>query len=187
MDEITDIAVEAAADAAVSAAPSGCSRRLRAILLGGLCAVVTLFAYWYFMASPRLPEIDRAQLEEARSLWRQNGPDDYDIEISVTGPRAAVYRVEVRRGKAASAMRDDSPLKDARTLGTWSVSGMFDTIESDVDHLEEPIVINARESHYVSPRAEFHPQYGYPQRYRRIEWGGDIEAGWAVTEFLIVP
>ena len=166
--------------------PKGCSGRFLAIMLGAFLAMLTLLAYLFFTAGPRLGEVDQTRLDKAQQLWKRNGPANYDIEVAVTGPRAAVYRVEIREGNAVTAMRDGSPLKDARTLGTWSVPGMFDTMQSDVDHASEPIQINARESHFVSPRAEFHPQYGYPQRYRRIEWGSDMEVGWEVTEFLLV-
>ena len=91
--------------------------------------------------------------------------------------------MEVRNGQAVRATRDGDELKDPRTLGTWSVPGMFDTMQSDVDHITEPIPISARESHRVSPQAEFDTQYAYPRRYRRIEWGSSIEVGWEVTEF----
>ena len=32
---------------------------------------------------------------------------------------------------------------------------------------------------------QFHPQFGYPQYYRRIEWGSDVEASWEVTQFKV--
>ena len=171
-------------------AGSGCSRLFSTVFFAAVCALLSVLVfytvYMFATAGPRLPEIDQAALDEARDAWRQNGPSDYNIEVAVTGPRAAVYRVEVRGGKATKALRDGDPLTDARTLGTWSVPGMFDTLQLDVDHIDKPIEINARESHFVSPRAEFNSQYGYPSRYRRIEWGSNMEAGWEVSVFEVV-
>jgi len=185
-----DAAKNGAAKNDSAAEPSQSLRRVRAIALGFVCALLTVVVYVvvyaFVTAGPRLPEVDQQRLDEARQTWQEHGPDRYNIEVTVTGPRAAVYRVEVRDGEAVSATRDGSPLKDRRTMGTWSVPGMFDTIQSDVDHAEEPIQVSPRESHYVSPRAQFHPQYAYPQQYRRIEWGSDLEAGWEVTAFEIV-
>ncbi len=171
--------------------------RFRAIALGALgglttvivLTVIVMIAYslWTSMPSgPRLAEINRASFDAARAKWKANGPANYDIEVAVEGLQKAVYRVQVRDGKAVSATRNGAPLTDPRTIGTWSVPGMFDTIASDVEHSEEPIEINSRESHYVTPLAAFDEQYGYPARYRRIEWGSDVEASWTVTDFRIV-
>lgn len=162
-----------------------------AIIWGAIAAILSAIVIWiifaFATAGPRLPEIDQTQLDAARATWKKNGPDDYEITVDVSGTRAAVYRVEVRGGKAIQATRDGAPLTDPRTLGTWSVPGMFDTMQSDVDHIDEPIPISAKESHHVSPRAEFHPELGYPVRYRRIEWGSSIEVGWEVKKFTPVP
>ena len=163
--------------------------RASAIVWGALCAVLTVLVFYivYSLASgPRLSEVSRARFDRAREQWKTKGPRSYDIETAVAGLQKAVYRVEVRDGKVVSAVRNGSPLKDTRTMGTWSVPGMFDTMEVDVDHSEEPIRISARESHYVSPLARFDPTYGYPSHYRRIEWGSDVEASWEVTEFRVV-
>ena len=67
--------------------------------------------------------------------WAEHGPASYDIEVEVRGPQAATYHVEVRDGEAISATRDDYPLKGPRTIGTWSVVGMFHTMEIDLDQL----------------------------------------------------
>lgn len=182
-----DAAEQLAAEPADAPPPRGCSPRVVAVVLGGLCALVTLGVYIYFTSGPRLPEVDQARLDEARQLWRQNGPADYDVEVNFSGPEPAVYRVRVRGGKTLAASRNGTPLKDARTLGTWSVPGMFDTVQRDVEHSIKPIQINPREAQYVSPRAVFDPQYGYPARYRRIQWGSNMQAGWVVTKFEPSP
>ena len=169
----------------------GTQARASAVIWGAIAALLSAVVIWvifaFATAGPRLPEIDQAQLDAARQKWKANGPSDYDITVAVSGTRAAVYHVEVRDGKAIQATRDETPLTDPRTLGTWSVPGMFDTMQSDVDHIDQPIQISEKESHHVSPRAEFHPELGYPIRYRRIEWRSNIEVGWEVTDFQSLP
>ena len=67
----------------------------------------------------------------------------------------------------------------ATALGTWSVPGMFGTIESDLK-------TNAAAPPSQPPlqlRAEFHPTYGYPQRYVRLAWGTKVTTSWNVTMF----
>lgn len=135
------------------------------------------------MSGPRLPEIDQASLDAARKLWRDAGPSDYDIEVQVEGSQPAVYRVSVRGGTAASATRNGAPLDNPRTFATWSVPGMFGTVQSDVDHRRQPIQLGPHEEHFVTPLGRFDPTYGYPAAYRRIEWGGDVEVTWRVVSF----
>jgi len=109
--------------------------------------------------------------------------------VTVHGPQPATYRVEVRDGEAIAAWRNGEPLKSQRTFGTWSVPGMFSTISRDVEAIER-----AAAEHRQRPlilRAAFHAEYGYPERYRRIDngsrKGGDsIAVTWEVVEFRVV-
>lgn len=166
------------------------SSRLWAVALGALLAVATVVVYavvsLIVASGPRLKEIDQADFQAARQRWQEHGPDSYDIEVAVDEMQQVVYRVQVRDGEVTSATRDGAPLTNRRTLGVWSVPGMFNTISIDLEHAEEPIRVGPKEVHYVSPLARFHPRYGYPERYRRIEWGSDVEASWQVTEFRVV-
>src|SRR4029450_13111439 len=83
--------------------------------------------------TPRLtPEVYYAALER----WKAAAPPDYDIEVQVTGPQAAVYRVQARGGQPLAAMRNGHSLNQRRTFGTWSVPGMFSTMARDVDVVE---------------------------------------------------
>lgn len=126
------------------------------------------------------------QFEDAQRRWDQSGPDNYVIEVQVTGRQAATYRVEVRKGEVISAQRNGQPLKQLRTLGTWSVPGMFGTISKDVENLDK-IANNLADD--TTPRfslsTDFDPQYGYPQSYLRLQWGSsNPEVTWKVIEFL---
>ena len=135
------------------------------------------------------PSLSPAQFHAAHEHWKANKIPNYDIEVQVTGPQAATYRVEVRGGEAQAAWRNGQPLLSQRTFGTWSVPGMFSTISRDVEAIER-----AAAEHRQLPlilRAAFHPQHGYPERYRRIDngsrKGGDsIAVTWDVVEFRVV-
>jgi hypothetical protein len=164
----------------------GSGSRLLAIFAGAALALVTVSIYFYWRSGPRLGEIDDARLAAARELWKQHGPASYDIEVTVSGPQAAVYRVEVRDHLVKVATRNGSPLRDQRSLGAWSVPVMFDTIAVDLRAAKNPIRINPKEVQGVTPLGVFHPQYGYPERYRRVQWGADMDASWVVTSFHVV-
>jgi hypothetical protein len=163
------------------------SPRLLAVLLGTLLALVSVAAWMIFFSGNRLPTIDQARFDAAEQLWNKNGPASYDLEVSVKGMEPAVYRVSVRDGEVKSATENGTPLTQRRTLGTWTVPGMFRVIAIDLQHSTDPIQVGPRDVNYVTPQGVFDPQYGYPARYRRIQWGSDIpEASWVVTKFEVV-
>ena len=129
----------------------------------------------------RLPEVDPTTFSAARQRWQSTGPDSYEIEIVVSGVQSAVYRAVVQDGEVQSLHRNGRPLTQRRTMGTWTVPGMFDTMQSDLD-----TVARAGDAAALDLRAAFHPQYGYPMRYQRVErrrWGANPDVSWEVTEF----
>ena len=138
------------------------------------------------------PRLAPAEFYAAFERWKASPPPNYDIEIEVTGPQAAVYRVEVRDGQPAAAWRNDQPLKQRRTFGTWSVPGMFSTMARDVDAVERRAAGQAKPGEVeLILKAEFDPQFHFPRRYQRIEWGSrrgsDAKtATWEVKEFRVV-
>src|SRR5262245_3673828 len=158
---------------------------------GGLGVAATLVVAAIVSRDPT-PALTPALFDAAHERWKANPVADYDIEIRVTGPQPATYRAEVRGGQPAAAWRNGVPLPSARTFGTWSVPGMFSTISRDVE------AIQRRAEGRAPPgapglilRAEFDPQYSYPKRYRRIEWGSRrgsdaVTVTWEVVEFRVI-
>jgi hypothetical protein len=152
----------------------------------GLGVAIVLFVMRQRYYDPT-PALSPAQFHAAHEHWKRHKIASYDIEINVTGPQASVYRAEVRDGEAVAAWRNGQPLQSQRTFGTWSIPGMFSTISRDIEAVEraagsqQPLIL----------RASFHPDYGYPERYRRIDngsrKGGDsITVTWDVTMFRLV-
>jgi hypothetical protein len=75
-------------------------------------------------------------------------------------------------------------------MGTWSVDGMFNTIETDIEHLQAHLDKSAGpEVPNVFLRCFFDPQFSYPARYHRTELsnvGGNQEVSWEVIRFEIL-
>jgi hypothetical protein len=138
------------------------------------------------------PRLTPATFYAARDRWKKTAPADYDIEIRVAGPQAAVYRVEVRGGQPTAASRNGQPLNQRRTFGTWSIPGMFSTMSRDIDVVERRAAGQAKPGEIeLILKAEFDPQYSFPRRYQRIEWGSRrgstaVTVTWEVTEFRVV-
>jgi hypothetical protein len=151
----------------------------------GLLAMIGIAIATRGKISPRLtPEIFQA----AMAQWKQEGSQDYNIEVQVRGNQPATYYVEVRGGDARLALRNGKPLTQRRTFSTWSVPGMFATMSRDVDALERRAAGQADASTPdLNLRATFDPHYGYPARYRRLQYRSSVEVEWEVTRFEVVP
>jgi hypothetical protein len=151
----------------------------------GLVVVLVALRQIHRDPTPTLtPELFYAAYER----WQANALTNYDVEVRVTGPQAAVYRVEVRDGEPQAAWRNDQPLTSRRTFGTWSVPGMFATIMRDVEANERAAANGAAPPLIL--RAAFDANHGYPEQYRRIDngsrKGGDaIAVSWDVIEFRV--
>lgn len=158
-----------------------------AVPLGVLVAYAVWFFVVVFFGRGALPELNRVRFEEAQNRWEKTAPESYNIEIEVAGNQAAHYRVEVRNGEVVSANRNGRPLRQRRTQGTWSVSGMFGTLSSDVENLEKVASGKAdANTPRLRLRAFFHAEYGYPELYQRIQEKPDSEVSWKVTRFEVI-
>ncbi len=157
------------------------------LILGAVAAIVLLgVSLIFWVASHRVPYLTDEALAAAEQQWQVRKPDNYRIQTLVTGRQGATYAVEVAEGQPVSATRNGNPLPQPRIWGTWSVDGMFRTIRSD---------IRARQRQQQSPkdpnqlrlllRAAFDPQYGFPRRYVRVEWGQSSDVSWQVQQFQI--
>jgi len=153
-------------------------------LVLGLLAMIAVAIATRGIVAPRLtPEGFQATMAK----WKQEGPQNYNIEIQVHGNQPATYYVEVRGGDARLALRNGKPLTQRRTFSTWSVPGMFATMSRDVDALERRAAGQADASTPdLNLRATFDPRYGYPARYRRLQYRSSVEVEWEVTRFEVV-
>ena len=158
------------------------------IMIGGGLALVAVFIGVSLWARQgRLPEVDVDLHAQEFAAWQRVAPTSYDIEIQVTGRQPALYAVRVRDHKVTTATRNGIPLVQRRTMGTWSVPGMFDTIESDlINEAGDRDDRLTRDSPRVIVRTRFHPKWHYPDAYQRIEWGSHYEVEWKVVKFTVV-
>ncbi len=166
-------------------------RRVRALLAAALLGSVTGLAGLVLVTATqsrgRLPTFDAAEFQANQDKWTNAKLADYRLSVQVTGRQAAAYSVEVRGGEVEHATRNGEPLSQRRTMGTWSVPGMFTTIQSDVSNLEKHRQgVADRQTPQVLIRGQFDPELGYPIRYHRTElrkWGNNVEVSWEVTSF----
>lgn len=144
------------------------------VFFGGLSVVVIGIVTAIVLArGPGLPPLTRANFDAAQQRWRDYKLNTYRAQISVSGPQPAMYVVEVVQGEPTAAWRNGDPLKQPRTWATWSVPGMFDTIQSDLLAIEQ-----GRPGLVV--RCLFDADYGYPIKYQRIDTENRSEVNWTI-------
>jgi len=172
---------ESVADStAAGAGPS--SRTLVFVVVSLALAIGCVFLALQYFVAERLPALDEAALEVAIDRWEKNGPASYDMDIDLRGAQPGKIHVEVRDGEVTAETRDGRD-PGRSTWGTWSVPGMFDTLERDIQ-----IAANPQEQIQANPgvtwrlRCEFDARYGLPMRYHRMVTGGP-EVYWVVSVF----
>lgn len=167
------------------AAPRGTSRRrnknwLWVFLTLGLLGLLAIGINWAWNTTqPLTPE----RLREARALWKEKRPPDYDLRIARTvmyessdGSRGTMvdkYTVQVRGGKVVGFQingKDPEPLlnRDGRRNGAeegrqklnYDIDGWFDAIE-------EFIAIDRRENRKSFLRARFSKDDGHLMLFSR--------------------
>lgn len=155
------------------------------LLLVGLVIVAAMAAF--IATEPQIPALGPEEFRAARERWDLIAPENYDIEVRVSGRQAATYAVAVRNSTAVRATRDGKPLTQPRTWGTWSVPGMFETMEFDVSQVQATREGRGDETRPgLTLRARFHPEFGFPERYVRLEhsrMGTNPEVAWSVIRF----
>jgi hypothetical protein len=154
---------------------------LLAAALGGALALFCVAAGNIWLAPARLPKIAREHLLAAIEKWGHEEPARYGITVKVSGRQPGLYEVLVDNGVVSSARLNGRELINQRTSGTWSVPGMFNTIELDLETQSRsdrsPLIL----------RGKFDEQYGFPRQYERMEMrtGAHQALSWEVTKFEV--
>lgn len=158
-------------DHAPRARPTWAKVLLAAVVIGVLAVGVI------FIRSRRLPPLIREQYDSQKAKWDEAEISNYDVSVTVQGMQPGVYEVQVQNGIAVAAKFDGRELTRPRTFGTWAVTGMFHTLATDLE---------TNDKHgYLKLGVEFHPEYGIPMKYQRIEMrtGAHDALQWEVTRF----
>lgn len=159
------------------------SRRMMLFVLGAIAfSLASLVLALEFFVVERIPLMTQADLEAARKRWQEHGPISYDMDIDLRGARPGRVEISVRNRVAIAETRDGLVPKE-HTWETWTVPGMFNTLETDLEIAENPEqTIQAAPGTEWQLRCEFDPVLGIPRRYHRLATGGP-EVYWRVTRF----
>jgi Family of unknown function (DUF6174) len=159
------------------------SPRTTLFVLGSIAfALVSLVLALEFFVVERIPLLTESELIAAKKRWQEHGPASYDMEIELRGAQPGHVQLSVRNRVVAAETRDGRVPKE-HTWETWTVPGMFNTLETDMEIAENPEqTIQAAAGTKWQLRCEFDPKLGIPRRYHRLASGGP-EVYWRVMRF----
>jgi hypothetical protein len=145
------------------------------VVLSVLAAIAIVVPIVYNLSIQLRPE----QLAEARRLWRENGPADYDLAYLVQtsgadGEEQTQYQVKVRGGRTVYVEVNGEMVAAERTAKVaerYGVPELFDEIEAGLQR-------DAASGRRNFATAQFDPKDGHPFHYvhrvagtkERVEW-----------------
>lgn len=152
--------------------------------VGGVVTVAAIVALAFVLRREATPELSFGALEAAQKRWRQSGPADYSLDVQVTGRQPGQYHVEVRGGEPVDVRRNGVSA-NRRTWHYWTVPGLFEVIEHDIECSEDPTRgFGARPGGKAVLRAEFDAELGHPKKFERLILGEpQLDMIWEVTRF----
>lgn len=167
----------------VGAVAGRLSRRATLFVLGSIVfALASLVLALEFFVVERIPLLTESDLNAAKKRWQEHGPVSYDMDVEIRGAQPGRVEVNVRNRVVTAETRDGRVPKE-HTWDTWTVPGMFNTLETDMEIAENPEqAIQAPLGTKWQLRCEFDPVLGIPRRYHRLASGGP-EVYWRVKRF----
>ena len=134
-----------------------------------------------------LPDLTPAELQQARAAWSARGPQSYDLEVLVHADRLedGRFEVHVRDGALVSTQRNG--LTTTGVEEGYTIPALFDMLEREIELAGTPQSgLGAPAGYRAYLRARFHPQLGYPERYRRVVGGASNGVEITLTRFTPV-
>jgi hypothetical protein len=150
--------------------------------IAGLILLSIVAALQFFVAD-KTPKLTAEDLQAAMERWQRAAPKGYDMDLELRGAEPGKIHVEVRDSKVTAQTRNGQTPPE-RTWETWSVPGMFDTLERELELAEDPEhEMDVAAGTKLQLRCAFDAKYGYPSRYHRFTTGAAPEVDWRVTRF----
>lgn len=139
-----------------------------------ITAVVMLF-----IARESTEPLTTEALRSAMQRWQAGDVSDYRIRYEMHG---SLYDVNVQDGIVMTATADGKPIRSAEP-GAYSVDGLFQTLELELENRSDPRGAFARQATTIAMRVRFNEKLGYIERYLRSSGGMGRGASIVLLEF----
>ena len=148
----------------------------------GIGLVVGAIGLVLFLREPGNPLTEKT-LREAKARWRKQNVRDYVLEVNVTLGMEARHVITVRDGQV-TGMTTNGEDVPKHSADHWSVDGMFDFLEIELDNARNPERVHrVQDSASIVLRASFDSKTGIPTHFFRHVMGKSSQIRWDVTRF----
>jgi Family of unknown function (DUF6174) len=145
----------------------------RASLNWILVPVTVVFAaiiFYRIFWGDNTPSLTRKIWESQQKTWNESQIQNYTLQVRVNKLVPEIFEVEVFNGKATAVKLNGLAITEPRVMDTWSVPGMFITLDDDLAHGE---LLATGAGNKNTPHLRLWCQFnksGVPLRYRRLDW-----------------
>ncbi len=146
------------------------------VMAAAFIAGFTAALLW--LRQPMSP-LTRESLAAARQRWRDAAVPAYSARYRMHGSE---YAIEWRNGIVENALVNGRP-PTTTALHAYTIDGLFDTLEEELDNLTDPGGPFAGRVGAVLMRARFNDRLGYVERYLRSSGGHGRGASIEMIEF----
>ncbi|HEX5442827.1 MAG TPA: DUF6174 domain-containing protein [Pirellulales bacterium] len=155
------------------------------VALGGVVGLALMIFLVMRARREALPPLTAEALQAAHERWQQRGPEDYQMDVVVTGSQTSTYHVTVRGGAPSAVTQgDELPVKRRATWQYWTVAGLLDVLDHDLRFIDDPARgFGASPGSAVILRARFDADLGFPVEYERVILSPSSQMRWTVKGF----
>lgn len=185
MPHLVDSQVERSEDVPRTRQRMRVGQLLVGLLLGSVFGLLLAVAVGIWIFRDPMPRLTAESLDQAIARWHAHRPDNYNLDLTLSGGQTGLIHVEVRDGEVTAMTRNGRTPEQRRTWDYWSVENQFDALALELESARQPErAFGVTGEHSVVLRAEFDPRYGFPRVYHRVVLGNSSELRWDVTSFV---
>jgi hypothetical protein len=133
----------------------------------------------------RLSELTPDTLRAAQAQWEKSGPASYRMVVETSGDHmdTSKYEVMVRAKAIVKLERNGSPLQPEAGGNSYTVEGLFRTLDQEIDLKGKPQLLGAPAGYSSYPMASFDTATGRLLRFQRSVGGAKNSIEIMVREF----
>ena len=141
-----------------------------------------------FCGCSRISELTPDTLRAAQSQWEKSGPASYRMVVETSGDHmdTSKYEVVVKAKLVVTLTRNGSPLEPEAGGNSYTVEGLFRTLDQEIDLKGKPQLLGAPPGYSSYPMASFDAATGRLLRFQRSVGGTKNSIEINVREFEIL-
>ena len=149
---------------------------------------VSILLLLLFCACSRISELTPDTLHSAQAKWEKFGPPSYRMVVETSGDRMekSRYEVVVKAKMVVALRRNGSPLQPEAGGNSYTVEGLFRTLDQEIDLKGKPQLLGAPPGYSSYPMASFDGATGRLLRFQRSVGGTKNNIEIIVPEFEVL-